>query len=107
MNTQKFDILLLEDDKMERENAWLKYTEEDVVKLNNICDDYKNFLNVAKTEREATKEIIRRAEQKGYQDLEEYIKNNKRILPGDKIYVNNKGKAVALFNIGTKPITEE
>ena len=106
MNTQKFDILLLEDDKMERENAWLKYTEEDVVKLNNICDDYKNFLNVAKTEREATKEIIRRAEQKGYQDLEEYIKNNKRILPGDKIYVNNKGKAVALFNIGTKPITE-
>ena len=91
---------------MERENAWLKYTEEDVVKLNNICDDYKNFLNVAKTEREATKEIIRRAEQKGYQDLEEYIKNNKRILPGDKIYVNNKGKAVALFNIGTKPITE-
>lgn len=106
MNTQKFDILLLEDDKMERENAWLKYTEEDVVKLNNICDDYKNFLNVAKTEREATKEIIRRAEQKGYQDLEEYIKNNKRILPGDKIYVNNKGKAVALFNIGTRPITE-
>ena len=91
---------------MKKENAWMKYTEEDVVKLNEICEDYKSFLNVSKTEREATKEIIKRAEEKGYKDLEEYIKENKRILPGDKIYVNNKGKAVALFNIGTQPLTE-
>ena len=91
---------------MKKENAWMKYTEEDVVKLNEICEDYKSFLNVSKTEREATKEIIKRAEENGYKDLEEYIKENKRILPGDKIYVNNKGKAVALFNIGTQPLTE-
>ncbi|HIR48472.1 MAG TPA: aminopeptidase [Candidatus Faecimonas gallistercoris] len=91
---------------MKKKNAWLKYTEEDLVKLNEICEDYKSFLTISKTEREATKEIIKRAEQKGYKDLEEYIKNNNRILPGDKIYVNNKGKAVALFNIGTRPITE-
>ena len=91
---------------MKKENAWMKYTEENVVKLNEICEDYKSFLNVSKTEREATKEIIKRAEENGYKDLEEYIKENKRILPGDKIYVNNKGKAVALFNIGTQPLTE-
>ena len=91
---------------MKKESAWKKYNEEDLEKLNNICNDYKRFLTVSKTEREATKEIIRRAEEKGYKNLEDYIKNNVEIRPGDKIYVNNKGKAVALFDIGEKPITE-
>ena len=91
---------------MKKESAWKKYREEDLEKLNNICEDYKRFLTVSKTEREATKEIIRRAEDKGYKNLDDYIKNNVEIRPGDKIYVNNKGKAVALFHIGTKPITE-
>lgn len=90
---------------MEKESAWKKYTEEDLNKLELLCNDYKQFLTIAKTERETTKEIIKRAEEKGYENLEEYISENKRILPGDKIYVNNKGKAVALFNIGTEPIT--
>lgn len=91
---------------MKKESAWKKYNEKDLEKLNNICNDYKRFLTVSKTEREATKEIIRRAEEKGYKNLEDYIKNNVEIRPGDKIYVNNKGKAVALFHIGEKPITE-
>ena len=91
---------------MKKESAWKKYNEEDLEKLNNICNNYKRFLTVSKTEREATKEIIRRAEEKGYKNLEDYIKNNVEIRPGDKIYVNNKGKAVALFHIGEKPITE-
>lgn len=91
---------------MKKESAWKKYTEEDLNKLNKLCEDYKNFLNTAKTEREATKEIIKKAEEKGYKNLDNYIKNNIKIQHGDKIYVNNKGKAVALFYIGTKPITE-
>ena len=90
---------------MEKKSAWKKYTEEDLNKLDLLCNDYKQFLTIAKTERETTKEIIKRAEEKGYENLEDYISENKRILPGDKIYVNNKGKAVALFNIGTEPIT--
>lgn len=90
---------------MEKESAWKKYTEEDLNKLDVLCNDYKQFLTIAKTERETTKEIIKRAEEKGYENLEDYISKNKRILPGDKIYVNNKGKAVALFHIGTEEIT--
>ena len=89
-----------------KESAWKKYTEEDKRKLEELCTDYKDFLTVGKTEREVTKEIIKRAEQKGYKNLDDFIKNNITIHPGDKIYVNNKGKSVALFHIGTKPITE-
>lgn len=89
-----------------KESAWKKYTEEDKRKLEELCTDYKDFLTVGKTEREVTKEIIKRAEHKGYKNLDDFIKNNITIHPGDKIYVNNKGKSVALFHIGTKPITE-
>ncbi len=90
---------------MKQENIWKKYKKEDLEDLNNLCEDYKQFLTIAKTERECTKEIIQRAKSKGYKDLEEYIKENKSIKPGDKIYVNNKNKAVALFNIGQEKIT--
>ena len=44
--------------KVKKESAWKKYREEDLEKLNNICEDYKNFLTVSKTEREAAKEGI-------------------------------------------------
>ena len=89
-----------------KESTWKKYTEEDKRKLEELCTDYKDFLTVGKTEREVTKEIIKRAEQKGYKNLDDFIKKNITIHPGDKIYVNNKEKSVALFHIGTKPITE-
>lgn len=90
---------------MEQKSAWKKYKEEDLKKLNELCDDYKKFLTIAKTERESVNEIIKRAEEKGYQSLEKYISEGKKIFPGDKIYINNKGKAVALFNIGREPLT--
>lgn len=86
-------------------NAWKKYTEEDLKVLNTICDDYKEYLNKCKTEREATKEIISRAKRHGFTDLEEYVKDNRKLSVGDKIYVNNHDKAVALFVIGKEDIT--
>ena len=89
-----------------KKNSWKKYTEENLNELNRICDDYKRYITVSKTEREATKEIIKRAKAKGYKDLEEYINNNETIKTGDKIYVNNNGKAVALFLIGEEDITK-
>lgn len=89
-----------------KKNTWKKYTEEKLNELNKICEDYKNYLNLTKTEREATKEIIKRAKAKGYRDLEEYINGNIQIKTGDKIYVNNNGKAVALFLIGEEDITK-
>ena len=37
---------------MERKNAWLSYTEADEKNLEKLAKDYRNFLDVAKTERE-------------------------------------------------------
>lgn len=87
-------------------NAWSKYSKEDEVKLENLCDGYKEFLTVGKTERECVKEIITQAKENGFKDLNEYINSNIKLNAGDKVYVNNRGKAVALFVIGKKDITE-
>ena len=37
-----------------------------IEKAMSFCEDYKDFLNAAKTERECVKESVKRAEQKGF-----------------------------------------
>ena len=58
---------------MDRKNIWSNYTEKDLDKLEKICRKYLDFLSVGKTERECTKEIVRQAEEAGYENLEEVI----------------------------------
>ncbi len=87
-------------------NAWSKYDKNTLNEVYALCEDYKNFLSICKTERETVKEIIKRCESKGFRNLEEYINNNNLLKKGDKIYVNNNGKSVVLFIIGEKDITD-
>ena len=82
------------------DNAWLKYNNDDIDKLNKICDGYKEFISNNKTERECVDEIINLIEKKGFKNLTDLMNSNTRINCGDKIYVNNRGKALALFIIG-------
>ena len=90
---------------MLKENIWKKYDVVEVSKVFEMCEDYKEFLSLSKTEREANKEIIRRAEDKGFHNIVDYIDGNKSLKPGHKIYADNRGKAVALFIIGKDSIT--
>ena len=87
-----------------KENVWKTYTSEDVNRLNTICDDYRKFLSVSKIEREAVRNSIELAREHGFHDLEEYIESGRELHIGDKVYVNNRGKALALFVIGQEDI---
>lgn len=86
-----------------RKNLWLNIDENQKNDLEEISKDYINFLNTAKTERLATKEIIRRAEENGFVNLDEKIKEGS-LKAGDKVYAVNKEKAVALFLIGSEDL---
>lgn len=86
-----------------RKNLWLNIDENQKNDLEEISKDYINFLNTAKTERLATKEIIRRAEEKGFVNLDEKIKEGS-LKAGDKVYAVNKEKAVALLLIGSEDL---
>ena len=81
-------------------NAWLNLNEQETKEVHSFCDGYINFLNIARTERLANKEIIRQAEMKGYKNIETVDS----LKPGDKVYVDQKGKAVLMFIIGKESI---
>lgn len=87
-----------------RENAWKKYNDENLKELNTFCEGYKDFITKCKTERESVQETIRIAKQYGYRDLNDYITSQTPLKPGDKVYANNYGKAIALFVIGKEPM---
>jgi len=91
---------------MERKNAWSKYSDKDIEKLEKLCDGYKDYLFRGKTEREGTKFIVEAAEKAGYKSLQSAIKSGKKLKAGDKIYNVCMGKTVALFNIGKKSLEE-
>ena len=88
----------------EKNNAWLKYNQLEKKQIFDFCEGYKNYLSEWKTERECIHEAIRLAEQKGYKNLNDVIKNNEVLKAGDKVYLNNKDKALVLYLIGNDNI---
>jgi aspartyl aminopeptidase len=65
-----------------------------------FSEKYKNFLNSAKTEREAVKEIIRIAEAKGFINIDSV--SDKKSVKAGKFYKTFKGKSVGLAVLGKK-----
>lgn len=91
---------------MERENCWNSYSENELEELEKLNDDYRAFLDKGKTERECVKETIRQAKEAGYKDLQNIIKNGKKLKAGDRVYCSYMDKSIVLFNIGKEPIEE-
>lgn len=63
-----------------------------------FCDGYKKFLDTAKTERLAVKEIVKQAQANGFSEYT--FSNNQALSAGDKVYYVNNNKSVILAVIG-------
>ena len=86
---------------MYAKNTWEKYKDN----LNEVMEyneGYKDYISKNKTERACVKDSIRLAEEKGFKPLDSF----ETLKPGDKVYVNNRDKNIALFVVGNKPLTE-
>lgn len=70
--------------------------------MDEFCEEYKAFLNAGKTERLCVREAIRMAEKAGFVP---YTRDMK-LSPGDKIYRNNRNKALILAVIGNNNLSE-
>ncbi len=90
--------------KHEFKNVWREVDDKTLNTIFKMGEDYKKFLDASKTEREATAEIVRRAKVNGFVDIEDFIKDNKAISAGDKIYAVNRNKSVVLYVIGEELI---
>lgn len=91
---------------MKTDNLWLKYTEEDMAKVKEVCDRYKQCLDDGKTERECVAQIVKMAQQQGYRELYDVIKQGVKPEAGDKLYAVQMDKSIVLFQIGRKPVSE-
>ena len=67
-----------------------------------FCESYKQFLDAAKTEREATSEAVRLLQAKGFRPF----RFGDALKPGDKIYYENHRKSVIAAIVGSRPIAD-
>ncbi len=91
---------------MKKENLWLGYQDEDKKELERVCSLYKTCLDEGKTERECVELIVKMAQEKGYRELYAAISAGEKLGAGDKVYVVQMNKSVALFQLGKKPVSE-
>ena len=87
---------------MNPKNGLTQISAEDRTEMEAYCKRYMAFMDACKTEREATAWAVAKAESLGYKPFQPGM----AIQPGDKIYYNNRGKAIALAVIGTKSLAE-
>ena len=91
---------------MDRKNAWTTYSKEELDRLEQVNTEYKNCLDAGKTERECVTLAVEKAKAEGYKDIRDIIKNGEEVKAGDKLYAVCMNKTIALFHMGTKPLTE-
>lgn len=89
---------------MKRESVWKKYTDQELITLEKLAEDYKAFISENKTERECCAAAIRLAEKNGYVSLQKLIDEGKKLTAGSKVWATSQNKAVILAHIGTSPL---
>ena len=67
-----------------------------------FCEPYKAFLSEAKTERECVLKAEAMLKDAGYTEFDPKASYQ----PGDKVYFNNRGKAIIASTFGTAPLDE-
>lgn len=97
MAEEKSKIEQLKEQIMMKESEGVKsLSEEDIEKADEFCVGYKKFLDNSPIEREAVRYSIDLAKKAGFTEYDA----DASYSAGDKVYYNNRGKALALAVIG-------
>lgn len=86
-----------------RTNVYETADEKTMKAIFDYAEGYKKFLGECKTEREACAYIVEEAEEKGYKQFD----FSEKVKKGDKLYYNNRGKAVFIIKIGTGDVKKD
>ncbi len=86
-----------------KKNVFEESSAEQIKEIYDYSVGYMKYLDDAKTEREATEATIAMVEAKGYTEY----KLGDKLSVGDKKYLNNKGKSIIIFNVGSDDIEKE
>ncbi|MBR2893692.1 MAG: aminopeptidase [Clostridia bacterium] len=94
--------LLKEELFFEKKHFSVQMSEEELKKADDFCEGYKEFLAVAKTERECVDYMVEKAQAQGFTAFD----SKKTYKAGDKVYFNNRGKSIILAVMGKKGVSE-
>ena len=86
----------------EPKNGYELLTDAQRADMESYCRRYRAFMDACKTEREATAWTVREAEKRGFVPYT----SGMEVKPGDKIYYNNRNKAIALAVVGRKSLSQ-
>ena len=84
----------------EQKNGYDLIDTEERLAVEDYCRGYMDYLNASRMEREAVANAIALAEERGFVPFVPGME----LKPGDKIYKNNRGKALMLAVIGRKSL---
>ena len=102
MSEERNEAELLKEKLCLKKEHFNNVCEDEIAKADEFCKGYMQFLDKAKTERECNAYIIEKAKANGFCEFDP----NKKYSAGDKVYLNNRSKAVILAVIGKKSMSE-
>ena len=88
--------------ELKRKSGWEDLTIEQKEKIFRFSNEYMDFLNHGKTEREIVAQSERIAKEHGFRSIDEYTE----LHPGDKVYFVNRCKNIYLAVIGKRSMEE-
>ncbi len=84
----------------EKKNGFAGINENDKDKIYSFCEEYRQAISKAKTEREFCNLAVKLLDNAGFVSIDSKAKLN----AGDRVYAINRGKGVTAFVIGSEPI---
>ena len=83
-------------------NGYTRITAGERTEMEAYIQRYVSFIDTCKTEREATTWAVREAEKQGFRPLTPGM----AVKPGDKVYLNNRGKSILLAVVGSESLAQ-
>ncbi|MDO4991176.1 MAG: aminopeptidase [Eubacteriales bacterium] len=91
---------------MARKSAWEKYDAASLQRIDGFAKEYRAFIDQGKTERECVALARQAAEAAGFTDLEQALREGKKLNPGDRVYRCWMNKSIVLFIVGERALRE-
>ena len=103
MSNKSVGQKMLEELSYKKKNVYEEASPEKIQQIFEYAEGYSNYLDVAKTEREAVVHSIKMLTEAGYTEY----KLGDKVSVGDKKYFNQHGKALFAFKIGRADLEED
>ncbi len=87
-----------------RKNAWETLGEKGMEETNAFCEEYKEFLDLSKTEREFLDNTVKLLDRLGFISLKNAFESGQKIHPGDKVYSIGGKKSIIISIVGKESI---